>query len=98
ALVPPPGASLDRGPSPRRPWTTSGQQGAWLPWTWRALDPGACAPPLASYESAGGRLRRTRLPGQGDRQTELGTARRCVRGHLSIIRRCVWPFSYYPPT
>jgi hypothetical protein len=50
----------DRGPSGLRSSATCWQQGAWLrPWTSRAWDPGASAS-LASYESAGDRLRRTR--------------------------------------
>src|SRR5262245_62795369 len=43
--APPLGVPPGRDPWRRRPWVTCGQQGAWLPWTWRALDPGALASP-----------------------------------------------------
>src|SRR5262249_38764658 len=63
-----------------------------LRWLWTP----AHRSPLASYDSAGDRLGEPVNQGKGTRQPELVTAEGLCAGrvNLSIIRGCVWRFSY----
>src|SRR5262249_263505 len=74
-----------------------GLGGLWTP---------AHRPPLTTYESAGGTLGEPVSQGKGTANRNLSLPGGWMGGgglwggrvNLSIIRGCVWPFSYYPPT
>src|SRR5262249_16353759 len=78
------------GPWRRRRWATCEQQGAWLPWTSRALDPGAWAS-LATYESAGDRLGEPVCRGKGTANRNLSLPGGVQGGNLSKIRAGALP-------